>query len=118
MCLFSENTTGIIFLAALFLIIKKIVNKNKVEFQYVVFLLSVVVGSMIMWLIPRITGVEEKLKSYRAVTFSLTEIFGNLMLAADIVNGFVLLFIILTSSLCYIMVKTRKNNFIDSYACL
>lgn len=114
-CLFSENTTGIVFLAAVLFMVICFLNTKKIDAKSSAFLFATVVGSIVMLAIPEIMGVEEKLDSYHAFTLSLTDIFGNLMFAADIINDFVLLFIIISLGLGYMTVKMKK---IDTVNCV
>lgn len=111
--LFSENTTGIIFLAAVLFVIISFLNKKKIDAKANTFLFAMVVSCIVMLVVPKIMGVENKLDSYRAVTYSLTDIFGNLLFAADVINDFILLFIIISLGLGYITFKSKKFDTVN-----
>ena len=112
-CLFSENTTVIVVLLSLSILILGWIQNKKISVEKVFFFVSSLIGSMVMILIPVCTGTSEKLSSYHAVTFSISDIFGNTMLSTDIINDFVLIFFIISFCISYITIKSRKLNSLD-----
>lgn len=112
-CLFSENTTIIIVVLAVFSLVIKKISKDKNFFGEIVFLISSLLGSLIMYLIPILTGTSHKLDSYHAMTFSPKDLFANMMLASNIINEFVFVFSIISVSLTYIVLKNNKSTFFD-----
>lgn len=113
-CLFSENSTGIIVAFAVLFVVLKIRNKKKIILDDVVFFASIIVGSFLMYIIPKLANVDTKLDSYHSLTFSVTEILSNFMLSMDIVSDFVLLSITLSFCLLGLTLKKRKLTFADS----
>ncbi|MBP3328654.1 MAG: hypothetical protein J6L91_07065 [Clostridia bacterium] len=116
-CLFSENTTVVACFASILFIITKALNKKNIDRQHISFLIATFIGCFGMLLIPKMMGVEKKLSSYREVTFSITDIIGNILLATDVINDFVIVFFIISFGLGYIAVKLRKVDTIN-FACI
>lgn len=112
-CLFSENTTVLVVATLVFNALNYIVEKRKVHISDIVSLIMSVAGTLIMFLIPKLYSVSDKLDSYRGITTSLDDIIYNVVLFSNRISSWTLLLMILSFSLCFVILKTHKTSIIN-----
>lgn len=111
-CLFCENNTISIIVLSLIILFLSYSEYGKVNSVRIAFAAGAAVGSAVMFLLPRITGVSHKLDYYRGTANSLssavTLAVASFSTFAEIFSEFTLL--IITASVCLIFLVVKNKN--------
>lgn len=112
-CLFSENTTIVMLCVAVLIIAGDFMSRKKASASGIMNLVFTVIGTLIMYLIPRVTDTKEKLDYYRgyvetkALIFNITSTLRSFALLA---NQYVLVYVIISSALIYVLYRQYRTN--------
>ena len=121
-CLFSENTTVVLMCFAVLLIICEYAERKKVGKISVINFVSICIGSLVMYLLPRITKTTEKLSYYRGFVTEPTSLiknaFSGLRSFAMIANQFVTVYIVISVIMLYLLQRSKKSRQIKLSICL
>lgn len=113
-CLFSENTTIVIFCAVILAAINGYIENKKVAFADVTAVVGVALGSFVMLLIPRVTETAYKMDGYRYMSGNIKEliiyVIAGLLKFASIFNHFILLQFVLSIAFIFILKKQKKGS--------
>lgn len=111
-CLFSENTTVVIFCASVLLCVTELVKFKKLLPQSVVNLTAVVFGTLIMLLIPKLSQTSGKLDDYRGFVLEPTALLKNAVYALRsfslLANQYVLIYIIISAIMLFLLFNHCK----------
>lgn len=114
-CLFSENT-ALIFVAAFALsTFNSFLFNKKIDVVDVISLSSGIIGSLILYFVPKVAGVSDKLDSYRGFTTSLDNIIYNLVLFSSRISSWFFILLLLSAVLCFVIIKTRHFTIINIF---
>ncbi|MGN1168639.1 MAG: DUF6056 family protein, partial [Acutalibacteraceae bacterium] len=113
-CLFSENTTIVIFCAVILAAINGYIENKKVTFADVTAVIGAALGSFAMLLIPKITATEYKMDGYRSVATDLKNILslasGGLTEFSSIFSRWIFVIFVLTAALVFVIKKQTKGK--------
>ena len=112
-CLFSENTTIVMLCVAVLIIVGDFISSKKASVAGITNLICTTIGTLIMYLIPRVTDTKEKLDYYRGYVESKSLIFNiisTLRSFALLANQYVLVYVIISAVLIYVLYKKCKTN--------
>lgn len=108
-CLFSENTTIVSFVISVCLLIFEIISKRKISVYGVSYLSSTIIGTVVMFMIPKITGTAWKMDHYRSISTTIPQIinsfFGGFVKFSQIFIGFLPAIIPLSIALFVLSLK-------------
>ena len=112
-CLFSENTTIVMLCVAVLIIAGDFISNKKASVASIMNLIFTAIGTLIMYLIPRVTDTKEKLDYYRgyvetdSLIFNITSTLRSFALLA---NQYALLYVIISTALIYVLYKQCKTS--------
>ena len=112
-CLFSENTTIVMLCFAVLIIAGDFISNKKASVANIMNLIFTAIGTLIMYLIPRVTDTKEKLDYYRgyvetdSLIFNITSTLRSFALLA---NQYALLYVIISAALIYVLYKQCKTS--------
>lgn len=112
-CLFSENTTIVSFVLSICLLISQaFVKKIRTSYSFLYFL-STIVGSITMFMIPKVTETEWKMEHYRKLSTTIPEIidsaFGSFVKFSQIFTGILPAVIPLSIALFVLAIKNSNK---------
>lgn len=112
-CLFSENTTIVMLCVAVLIIVGDFMSSKKASAAGIMNLIFTAVGTLIMYLIPRITDTKEKLDYYRGYVETKALVFNiisTLRSFALLANQYALVYVIISAALIYVLYRQCQTN--------
>ncbi len=107
-CLFSENTSLLIFAFYLLNFLTNTYKNKKTQTADIVLLISAFIGIILMFLIPGIFNVSNKLDTYREFYFSFSDAIFSLFYFVDLITEMLFpIFILSFSVLLYSISRTK-----------
>lgn len=110
-CLFSENTTVVVGCLALLIPVREYIEKKKITAPSVVNFAFTIVGTLTMYLIPKLTGTSEKLSDYRGFVTEPSALYRNIISGlrafALIANQFVPIYVVISFVMLSLVFKSR-----------
>lgn len=111
-CLFSENTTILIVVASIAMVFYCYLSKKKTSVYLWLQMAAAVIGGVVMYLVPIVTGTSENLSSYRQISSGLAEILKNGVYSyfkfADILNHLHMLLFLFCGAMVLVCVKQTR----------
>lgn len=112
-CLFSENTTVVMLCAAVLIIVGDLCSNKKVSESGIVNFIFTLIGTLIMYLIPRLTETQEKLSGYRGFVTEPKALIYNIIAAVRsfslLANQYVLVYAAISAVMIYVLFKQCKT---------
>lgn len=110
-CLFTENNTISIFILSLVVCFYYYIKNKKVDMLRIVYIAGTIIGSFVMFLIPKITGTSHNLDYYRGTANSIpsmiTQAIASFSTFTEICSEYLVPIILISASLIFIL---QKNN--------
>lgn len=107
-CLFSENTTAVVFTLTVVQLLYSVIRYKKVNVIQVVNMLSASVGTFLMLFIPQATGTSHKMNHYRAVEISVSRVVANFAKFSEVISNNTLIMAVVSLALVYLCLKKTK----------
>lgn len=113
-CLFTENNTISFFILSIILVLNNYIENKKISSLHMSYLVGTVIGALVMFLIPKITGTSHNLDSYRGTAGSLSSMI-TLAIASfstftEIFTEYIAPIIIISATLIFLIIKNTENK--------
>lgn len=107
-CLFSENTTVIVLAFSFLQLLYTFITVKKVNILQVVYTFSVVIGSGVMFILPKITKTSHNMDHYRSVEISIHRILASFARFSEVIINLSFIMAVLSTALIFLCWKKAK----------
>ncbi len=111
-CLFSENSTIVVLVSSVLFIAHSIITTKKVSFAGICFFVGSVIGSLGMFLIPKLTQTTEKLAFYREIKTEIISLIKSAIAVSfsfsNMFSTFIVPIVLCSISLTFLILKHSK----------
>lgn len=112
-CLFSENTTIVMLVAAAMLVVLDFIKSKKATLPVILNFIFSSLGAVIMYLIPRITDTDGKLDYYRGYVLEPKALIFNAISAIRsfslLANQYALIYVIISAVMLHVLFRECKS---------